>query len=329
MLKFTKTKVPGEIFAALEGIKNDDEQVQAYGVEFGIKQTNDLIAHGFQFIHYYTMNLEASVLQIIEGNGTLDKQRVLPFTKPTHEGRADEDVRPIFWANKPKSYINKTSTWDNFPNGRWGSSFSPAFKAEEEGFVSFSQKPYHVDKMEKRKLWGENIATLTDVSVVFTKYVTRQLKKFPFSEGPLLIESNQIREILQKLNESKILTINSQPKVNGVKSSDPVFGWGPKNGYIYQKAYFEFFISKDLLDLFVTYVQDFEMISYQATNSHGEVVANVNPDTVNAVTWGIFMNHQVIQPTVVDYNAFMIWKDEAFASWLKWAQIYDPESGSF
>jgi len=77
-----------------------------------------------------------------------------------------------------------------------------------------------------------------------------------------MIESNQIRGILQTLNENKFLTINSQPKVNGVKSSDPVFGWGPKNGFIYQKAYFEFFITKDLLDLFIVFLQDHELISY-------------------------------------------------------------------
>lgn len=100
------------------------------------------------------------------------------------------------------------------------------------------------------------------MSDIFTKYVTRQIRKFPFSEGPLHVESNQIREILQTLNENKILTINSQPKVNGVKSSDPVFGWGPKNGFIYQKAYYEFFISKDLLNLFTSYLKDHEMISY-------------------------------------------------------------------
>ena len=50
--------------------------------------------------------------------------------------------------------------------------------------------------------------------------------------------------------------------VNGVKSSDPVFGWGPQNGFIYQKAYFEFFISKDLLDLFINYLNSYPMISY-------------------------------------------------------------------
>ena len=79
--------------------------------------------------------------------------------------------------------------------------------------------------------------------------------------------------------------------VNGVKSSDPVFGWGPQNGFIYQKAYFEFFISKDLLDLFINYLNSYPMISYQATNSHGDVITNVPSDSINAVTWGIFMNH--------------------------------------
>jgi methylenetetrahydrofolate reductase (NADPH) len=62
MLKFTKTKVPKEIFDTLETIKADDEKVMEYGVEFGVKQTKDLMKNGFKFIHYYTMNLETSVL---------------------------------------------------------------------------------------------------------------------------------------------------------------------------------------------------------------------------------------------------------------------------
>lgn len=122
-----------------------------------MQQTKDLLVNGFQFIHYYTMNLETSVLKIIDQNGTLNKHRALPFTKPTTDTRVQEDVRPIFWKNNTKSYISRTSTWDNFPNGRWGASFSPAFKAEEGGFVSFAQKPAKVDQAEKQKIWGENI----------------------------------------------------------------------------------------------------------------------------------------------------------------------------
>lgn len=39
-----------------------------------------------------------------------------------------EEVRPINWANRPKSYIKRTITWDEFPNGRWGDNRSPAVR---------------------------------------------------------------------------------------------------------------------------------------------------------------------------------------------------------
>jgi methylenetetrahydrofolate reductase (NADPH) len=38
------------------------------------------------------------------------------------------------------------------------------------------------------------------------------------------------------MNRLGFLTINSQPAVNGAKSDHKVFGWGPSNGYVYQKA---------------------------------------------------------------------------------------------
>ena len=127
MCKFTKTQVPENILHALEERKGNDEAVQAYGVEYGVEQTTDLITRGFRFIHYYTMNLEAAVTKILTRNGTLEKGRSLPFRKMTGSERVAEEVRPIFWANKPKSYVAQTRTWDNFPNGRWGDMTSPGF----------------------------------------------------------------------------------------------------------------------------------------------------------------------------------------------------------
>jgi len=32
--------------------------------------------------------------------------------------RKEETVRPIFWSNRPRSYLQRTSNWDEFPNGR-------------------------------------------------------------------------------------------------------------------------------------------------------------------------------------------------------------------
>jgi len=89
---------------------------------------------------------------------------------------------------------------------------------------------------------------------VFVKYLKGEIKKFPFSEGNLSAETSEINEQLLKLNENKLLTINSQPKCNGVKSTDSKFGWGPENGYVYQKAYVEFFIHKDLIGKLTEYL---------------------------------------------------------------------------
>lgn len=48
------------------------------------------------------------------------------------------------------------------------------------------------------------------------------------------------------------------------------------------------------------------------------------------MTWGVFKAKEVIQPTVVDHTAFMIWKAEAFSSWLdNWAVIYGLETPQF
>lgn len=46
-------------------------------------------------------------------------RRPLPWAVSAHPKRRVEDVRPIFWASRPKSYIHRTQEWDDFPNGRW------------------------------------------------------------------------------------------------------------------------------------------------------------------------------------------------------------------
>jgi len=47
------------------------------------------------------------------------------------------------------------------------------------------------------------------------------------------------------------------------------------------------------------------------------------------VTWGVFPGREIIQPTVVDPESYLVWKDEAFALWTEeWANLYPPESKS-
>lgn len=132
------------------------------------------------------------------------------------------------------------------------------------------------------------------------------------------------------MNKNKLFTVNSQPRVNGASSTDPIFGWGPAKGFIYQKAYFEVFVPEGLLEPLIDFLAKDDMISYQAVNAIDKSFSNVEKNDVNAVTWGVFKNKEVIQPTVVDHQAFLIWKKEAFANWMdKWATVYEKDSDSF
>ncbi len=42
-------------------------------------------------------------------------KRVLPWKPSAMENRSKEDVRPINWSNRPKSYVMRTDDWDEFP----------------------------------------------------------------------------------------------------------------------------------------------------------------------------------------------------------------------
>ena len=88
---------------------------------------------------------------------------------------------------------------------------------------------------EKLKMWGPTINSLSQVADVFINYLSGKLKKFPFSEGSLQAETSVILNPLIRMNACKLFTINSQPRVNGVRSTDEKHGWGPKNGFVYQK----------------------------------------------------------------------------------------------
>ena len=43
-------------------------------------------------------------------------------------------------------------------------------------------------------------------------------------------------------------TVFSQPAVDGVDSADEVFGWGPANGFVFQKGFVEFFAEEGDVD---------------------------------------------------------------------------------
>src|SRR3954465_2538523 len=54
-------------------------------------------------------------------------EKPLPWRPSLGLNRRDENVRPIFWRNRNRSYVARTQDWDAFPNGRGGDSRSPSF----------------------------------------------------------------------------------------------------------------------------------------------------------------------------------------------------------
>lgn len=66
--------------------------------------------------------------------------------------------------------------------------------------------------------------------------LTLQVTCLPWNDEPLAAETSLMKEELLRVNRQGILTINSQPNINGKPSSDPVVGWGPSGGYVFQKV---------------------------------------------------------------------------------------------
>ncbi|OZJ02433.1 hypothetical protein BZG36_04465 [Bifiguratus adelaidae] len=325
VISFNNNHVPDEIWAALEPIKDDDAAVKEYGIQLAVDFVKKMRAAGVNGFHFYTFNLERSTRLTLERLGfvpSLEAVKPLPWNPSLHKKRAKETVRPIFWKNRTKSYIQRTESWDEFPNGRWGDSRSPAF-GELDGYGVSLKYP----KKECLEMWGYPSSS-DDIAALFARYCKGSLNSLPWSAQQLDPETEVIRQRLAAINLLGYLTINSQPAVNGVKSSDRTYGWGPNNGYVYQKAYLELFVAPDDLGGLLKKIDSDPEITYYAVNKQGDLKTNSKSDGPNAVTWGVFPGKEIVQPTIVEVTAFMAWKEEAFELWNEWAQIYDEGSPS-
>jgi methylenetetrahydrofolate reductase (NADPH) len=223
---------------------------------------------------------------------------------------------------RPRSYIERTERWDEFPNGRWGSSSSPAYGDLEDFHLV---QLYPINKEHALEQWGSP-ANLAEVGNVFASFVKGDLSSLPWSRTGIHKETGRITDNLVAMNTGGYFTINSQPAVNGAKSNDPAFGWGPAEGYVYQKAYLEFFVSPSRLAELIEKFKAQPSLTYQALNQKGEHHTNNRDLSTTAVTWGVFRDRQVIQPTVVDPESFGVWTKEAFLCWTTWIDLYDSES---
>ncbi|KIM58964.1 hypothetical protein SCLCIDRAFT_1044288 [Scleroderma citrinum Foug A] len=322
-----KTKIPQSFMDALEPHKNDDEKVRAIGTKLVADMCRKILDAdlGIRGLHFYTMNLEKGtkmLLQELNLVPRVETVKPLPWRQSLTPNRRQENIRPIFWANRAQSYLSRTENWDEFPNGRFGDSRSPAY-GELDGYgVSLKQT-----KEEALKLWGEP-KTFSDISTLFTQFCRKKLSALPWSDQPVSGETSAIAPELAKMNKHGFLTINSQPAVNGARSDDPVFGWGPSNGFVYQKAYLEFFVNGELLEFLLSEIETDGFMTYYVINKQGDLRTNSHSEGPNAVTWGVFPGKEIIQPTIVEAISFMAWKDEAYELGVKWANVHEAGSAS-
>ena len=57
-------KIPHPLLTHLESLEHDAEAVHAAGVDYAIKQCQDLLANGVDGLHFYTLNKSKATVQI-------------------------------------------------------------------------------------------------------------------------------------------------------------------------------------------------------------------------------------------------------------------------
>ncbi|KAJ4359864.1 methylenetetrahydrofolate reductase (NAD(P)H) met13 [Didymosphaeria variabile] len=324
--KWSKIKIPEPWTKALDPIKNDDSEVREVGKGLIADMCRKLIDAGILHLHFYTMNLAQSSRMVLEELDLLPDvesplQKPLPWRPSLGLKRREENVRPIFWRNRNRSYIARTQDWDEFPNGRWGDARSPAFGEFDAYGIGLKGS-----NEQNIKLWGKP-TSVKDLSDLFVKYMSGDLESLPWSESAISKEADTLQQNLIDLNRRGFFTINSQPPVNGAKSNHPVYGWGPAHGYVYQKAYLEVLVSPEYIAELITRIERDPEITYYAVNKDGDLKTN-SPEGPNAVTWGVFPGKEIVQPTIVEAVSFLAWKDEFYRLGQQWANCHASISPS-
>ncbi|KAK6212393.1 methylenetetrahydrofolate reductase 1 [Pestalotiopsis sp. IQ-011] len=271
-----------------------------------------------------------------------------PLSHPEYEASAIDASIPAEAINtrantlaisEGEGVLGREATWDDFPNGRWGDARSPAY-GEIDGYGP----TLHVTNAQALKLWGHPTKR-EDISDLFVKHLKGELEAIPWSEEDLNAETNTIAPQLLKLNSKGWWTVASQPAINGLPSSDPTFGWGPAQGFVFQKGFVEFFVPSAEWKVLYEKLQSSEVqdtVCFYAANAQGDFVSSdmtggldggsaqqqVRQASTNAVTWGVFPGKEIVTPTIIEEVSFRAWCEEAFGIFAEWAKVYGKESDS-
>ncbi|KAJ2654555.1 methylenetetrahydrofolate reductase 1 [Coemansia sp. RSA 1200] len=305
----TKVRVPEALRQALEKVKGNDQAVRDLGVAHAVETVARLRSAGCAAVHLTTLNLETTVSRVVERAGLVRAAAPAPAPAAAPPAAAGGWV-------------------DDFPNGRWGDARSPAFGGDSSAYGALMVR---FDSDGARRVWGEP-RTLGDISALFCGYVSGRVQSLPWCDEPLLPESQRIVAELQRVNGLGFWTLASQPRLDGVPSADATHGWGPRGGYVYQKAFVECFVPGAAFPALLSRLQSAgPRITYYAANRQGDFMtsafsAGALPEhaAVTALTWGVFPGRAVEQPTQIDKMNFLAWRAEAFQTWREWAAMFPP-----
>ncbi|KAK0626999.1 putative methylenetetrahydrofolate reductase [Immersiella caudata] len=275
-----------------------------------------------------------------------------PASHPDYEATALEASVPAEPVNtrantlaisEGEGVLGREATWDDFPNGRWGDARSPAYGQIDGYGVSL-----HVTVAQALQLWGTPTKP-EDINNIFIRHLQGELSAIPWSEEGFNAETDTIKAPLIRLNSKGWWSLASQPAVNGLRASDPTFGWGPQNGFVFQKAFVEFFIPSADWKILLEKLRRPEMrdtICFFATNTVGDFISSdsiaaesgpsldaqgrpvLREPSTNAVTWGVFPGKEIVTPTIIEEVSFRAWSEEAFGIWGEWAKVYGKGSES-
>ncbi|SCV03049.1 LAMI_0H05072g1_1 [Lachancea mirantina] len=376
--KLSHASIPAKILDRFPPqIQSDDNEVKSIGVQVLTEIVDEIFARTngrIKGIHFYTLNLERAIAQIVTNSSALSKileedneDEVLDgdgdvvledlemmesdenLKKRRRQSSRSSDItsnqvlidhdrnlagrRQISGApsrkvlvsiSKGAGTLGKDATWDEFTNGRFGDSRSPAY-GEIDGYGPSLK----VSTARAYQLWGRP-DSLFDLQNLFIKYLEGSLPALPWSDLGLSPESALIQEELIQLNERGFLSLASQPAANSCPSTDKIFGWGPRGGYIYQKAFIELFVHKQQWEMILKLKIDKmgSKVSYYLGDSAGAFQSNLEPNSSSVVTWGVFPNSEILQTTIIEEESFKAWRDEAFSIWLEWSKLFARNTAS-
>ena len=279
--------------------------------------------------------------QLVIQHETRDRGSGIPADQPTQ--------KDSLLISEGKGSLGREASWDQYVNGRWGPSDSPAY-GEIDGY-SASLK---VGPACARKLWGHP-KSVDHVTDIFRRHILGEVESCPWSDTidpdptikdatALRPETASIRNELLGLIDKGYWTIASQPACDGADSSQEHLYWGPPGGWVFGKPFVEMFVSRSHFETHLKpklLAAPADEISWLKTDYRGlfessDEIASIagsaglsSPKRSRGscvCSWGVFKNKEIVASTIIESESFRAFAVEGYAIWESWRRCFPKGS---